>query len=103
MPCFKPRNNPSVVGTTRNTGRLHREVRTLVLLSASTRLIFKTSCVDFGINQCAINCLTLLNSALAIGMQRFAERTVTVYMPRGYLGCTMPIRNTFCIVTRIAP
>ena len=73
MPCFTPKNNPSVVGM-RNTGRLHREVRTLVLLSASTRLIFKTSCVDFGINQCAINCLTLVNSALVIWMLRFAER-----------------------------
>ena len=38
-----------------------------VLLSVSTRLILKMSCVDFGINQCAINCLTLLNSALVIG------------------------------------
>ena len=36
-----------------------------VLLSVSTRLIM--SFVDFGINQCAINCLTLLNSALVIG------------------------------------
>ena len=38
-----------------------------VLLSVSTRLILKMSCVDFGIDQCAINCLTLLNSALVIG------------------------------------
>ena len=45
-----------------------------LLLSASTRLILKTSCVDFGINQCAINCLTLVNSALAIGMLCFEER-----------------------------
>ena len=36
-----------------------------VLLSVSTRLIM--SFVDFGIDQCAINCLTLLNSALVIG------------------------------------
>ena len=74
MPCFTPRNNPSVVGTTRNTRRLHREVRTPVLLSAYTRLVFKTSCVDFGINRCAINCLTLVNGALVFWMLRFADK-----------------------------
>ena len=74
MPCFTHRSNPSVVGTTRNTGQLHHEVRMLVLLSASTRLILKTSCVDFGINQCTINCLTFVDSALVIWMLHFAER-----------------------------
>ena len=74
MPYFMPRNNLRVLGTTKNTGRLQHEVSMPLLLSASTRLIFKTSCVDFGINQCAINCLTLVNSSLAIGMLCFAER-----------------------------
>ena len=55
-------------------GRLHHEVRMPVLLCVSTRLMFKTSWVDFGINQCTINCLTLMNSALVIRMLRFAER-----------------------------
>ena len=84
MPCFTYRNNPSVVEATRNTGRLHREVRMPVLLSASTGLIFKTNCVDFGINQCAINCLTLVNSACisrldAAFCRKNAASSVTVY------------------------
>ena len=91
---------------TRNTGRLHGKVRTPVFLCVSTRLIFKTSCVNFGINQCTINCLTLVNSALVIWMLRFTERTHQVWLCTYaglYLGWTTPIHNMFCIVTQIAP
>ena len=94
MPCF----------TLRNTGQLHCYLRTPVLLSVSTRLILKMSCVDFVINQCAINCLTLVNSALIIWMLRFAKRMRQVWLiMRGYLGRTMLICNTFCIATWIVP
>ena len=94
MPRFTCKNNPSMIGMTRNTGQLHREVRMSVLLSASTRLIFKMSCVDCGIDQSAINCL---NSALVIWMLRFVHQ---VWLCKwGYLGWSAPIHNTFCIVT----
>ena len=78
--CFTPRNNPSVIG------------------------MMRISCVHFGINQCTINCLTLVNSTLVIWMLRFAKRMHQVWLcMQGYLDRSMPICNTFCIVTRIAP
>ena len=61
------------------------------------RLTLKMSFVDFGIDQCAINCLTLLNSALVIWVLRFVHQ---VWLCKwGYLGRSTPIHNTFFIVT----
>ena len=73
-----PRNEPIVFGMTRNTGQLHCEVKMPVLLRVSSRLIFKMGYVAFGINQCVINYLTLVNKTVGIWMLRFAKRMCQV-------------------------